>query len=169
MASHPTSFPPLSKTSKKICHGIRLALSAATIARSSTSSEVSSGSDSDDSPLMSAEGTSSSGTSSQSLIAFQMRVEASNRRAKMQRRPFEYATRRELRSLTEELIGQQQAQVFHAHSTIARLKKLLVPECEDTKHHLENLRAKQRLCDAHFARLQRAQRRGHSPGRCLVF
>mmetsp|Transcript_22725 Transcript_22725/g.53022 ORF Transcript_22725/g.53022 Transcript_22725/m.53022 type:complete len:110 (+) Transcript_22725:77-406(+) len=104
---------------------------------------------------------------------FQKRVEAVSRTSKMQRFPFQYASQQEIRSFTEKLIDTQQMQVFKAHGALRKLKAAAEEQVGDerqvTQKQISDTVALQNLCDAHFTRLQRAKKRGFSPGRCLLF
>eukprot|EP00403_Amphidinium_massartii_P022600 CAMPEP_0178401984 /NCGR_PEP_ID=MMETSP0689_2-20121128/16600_1 /TAXON_ID=160604 /ORGANISM="Amphidinium massartii, Strain CS-259" /LENGTH=141 /DNA_ID=CAMNT_0020022855 /DNA_START=161 /DNA_END=586 /DNA_ORIENTATION=- len=127
---------------------------------------------SDGSPTMSPQGTSSE-TFSESSMQFQRWVDATGRRAKKQCRPFQYASRQELRACAEDLIGQQQMEVFKAHAAIRKLRAASMEQAGDdrkaTELQIQDADAKRSLCDAHFTRLQWRKRRGLSPGRCLLF
>mmetsp|Transcript_61015 Transcript_61015/g.145394 ORF Transcript_61015/g.145394 Transcript_61015/m.145394 type:complete len:154 (+) Transcript_61015:59-520(+) len=132
-----------------------------------------------DSPMsmMSSQGTSSETTLSEAHLMLRQHVEAASRRAKMQRRAFHYASRQEMHAFTQDLIGHQQGEVFKAHAAIRKLNALEmvqqqageVHELKSTQQQIKDTRAQQNRCDAHFTRLQRAKKRGHSPGRCLLF
>eukprot|EP00403_Amphidinium_massartii_P009255 CAMPEP_0178409304 /NCGR_PEP_ID=MMETSP0689_2-20121128/20394_1 /TAXON_ID=160604 /ORGANISM="Amphidinium massartii, Strain CS-259" /LENGTH=171 /DNA_ID=CAMNT_0020030443 /DNA_START=65 /DNA_END=581 /DNA_ORIENTATION=- len=165
--SHPI-FPPLSKASRQICDGIRQAVSGTTL-RSESSTGVSSASD--NSPTMSPEGTSSETFSV--LDPFQQWVDATDRRVQKQRRPFQYASRQELHNRAEELIGQQQKEVFKAHAAVRKLQAASKEQAGDdrkaTERQIRDADAKRSRCDAHFTRLQWRKSRGLSPGRCLPF